>query len=125
MRTPTRLCLCTLQRRPRCGCRRARTHRGRSPGLSRAWTRLYGSFTSFLLAKLRLQSTKVQRHRPSSAPLGPLRSTDDSPRETGPVAEKVELRTRANMKKFRREGLDERRVNMARTKGRLPVRKRL
>jgi len=40
-------------------------------------------------------------------------------------AEKVELRTRANTKKSRRQELDERRVNIARTKGRLPVRKRL
>jgi hypothetical protein len=34
--------------------------------------------------------------------LVPLRSTDDSPRKTGTVAEKVELRTRANTKKSRR-----------------------
>jgi hypothetical protein len=49
---------------------------------------------------------------------------------TGPevylrLAEKVELRTRANTKKSRRQEPDERRVNKARTKGRLPVRKRL
>jgi hypothetical protein len=57
--------------------------------------------------------------------LVPLRSTDDSPRKTATVAEKVELRTRANTKESRLKGHDERRVNIACTKGRLPVRKRL